>query len=43
VVIDIQTAKVVYQLEVINRIASKEGFGLMDAAFHLRKTESLLI
>jgi len=42
VVIDIQTAKVVYQLEVINRIASKEGFGLMDAAFHLRKNGKLI-
>lgn len=42
VIIDIQTAKVVYQLEVINEIASKAGVGLMDAAFHLRKNGKLV-
>lgn len=37
VVIDMQTAKVLYQLEFINKKASKEGLGLLNAAFHLRE------
>nr|WP_010249418.1 hypothetical protein [Acetivibrio cellulolyticus] len=42
VVIDTQTAKVLYQSEFINKKASKEKLGVLSATFHLRENGKLV-